>query len=115
VQLINERPRRDLADTTKFRLIKNLKKKLFLFELPFGLNSPTVQKEFIKNKEIKGKSLAEIKVEFVDKNYDQPYLVESMLWVDEETDEIAYLAVDFGEEEGESLEFLKPFNKRMVE
>src|SRR5690625_2791700 len=113
IQLINERPRRDLADTTKLCLIKNLKKKLFFLELPFGLNSPTVQKEFLKTQEIKGKSLAELKVELIEDNYDQAYLVESVFWVDEKADEIIYLAVKYGEDR-KSVEFLKPINKRMI-
>lgn len=111
IQFINDRPRRDLADSTKLRLSKNLKEKLFFLELPFGLNSPTVQKEFLKNVEIKGDSLAELKIEFIEDNYDQAYLVEAIFWVDEKTEEIAYLAVKFG---AEGVKFLKPLNRRMI-
>lgn len=113
VQFINNRPRRDLADSTKLRLTKNLRKKLFLLELPFGLNSPTVQKEFLRNEEINGKSLAKLKVEFIEDNYEQPYLVKAVFWVDEKTEEVIYLAIKFGEETS-PISFLKPINKRVI-
>jgi len=113
IQVINNITRRDLADSTKLRLARHMKLKLFLMEMPFGLNSPTVQKEFLNQEKIKEQNLSKIKIEWIEDNYEKPYKVESVIWVDEKANDIAYIAMDLGDEN--NIFLYEPFNKREIE
>lgn len=104
----------DLADSTKTRLGKEMKTELFFAELIFGLNSPTARKKYLENEKINEKDYAKLKVEFIEDNNDQDYLVETVFWIDDKTEKLDFIAVKFGENTF-NYQFLKPINQREIE
>ena len=104
----------DLSTSTKRNLRKEMKTKLFFAELIFGLNSPAVQKKYLQEEKINEEEYHKVKLEFIEENYEEDYLVEAVFWINKTMKKPEFIAVNFEEDKSEKI-FLKPINQREIE
>lgn len=102
-----------LKDWEIFEKIQSLKEELFLMELTFGLASPHIEKTSLGPQLINGKNYEVLDLAYIEENYQAPFLVEAILWVNTDNFEPDYVASRFGENQSK-LRFRKITNKREI-
>ena len=81
--------------------------------LPYGLNDPAVNKEWIGEKQIKGKTYHQIRVTFDQQGGGEDFEDVYLYWIDKETFKPEYLAYEF-HVNGGGLRFREAYNERYI-
>lgn len=86
---------------------------IYFFRLPFGLNDPAVNKEFLGETEINGKTYLEVKVSFEQQGGGEDFDDVFLYWFDKEDYSMDYLAYLYHTDEG-GIRFREATNPRRV-
>ena len=103
-----------LSDSLKTLYSNSVNSVHYFVQLPYGLNSPAVQKELVGESEIKGQPYHEIRVTFEQEGGGTDHEDEYMYWIHKEDFTVDYLAYRFFVEEG-GIRFRRAYNSRTVE
>lgn len=87
---------------------------LYFAVLPFGLNDPAVNKEFLGETEIEGETYHLVKVTFNQEGGGEDFEDQFLYWINSETNTMDYLAYSY-KTEGGGVRFRKAVNPRLVE
>ena len=87
---------------------------IYFFRLPFGLNDAAVNKTYIGETEIKGKTYYEVKVTFAKEGGGEDFDDVFLYWFDKEDYSMDYLAYLYHTDEG-GMRFREAINARRVE
>ncbi|MDD7887332.1 DUF6503 family protein [Flavivirga sp. 57AJ16] len=82
--------------------------------LPYGLNSPAVNKKYLGKVAIKNKYYHKIKITFDKEGGGEDYEDEFIYWIDIKTFKVDYLAYSYAEDDGVGLRFREAYNERYV-
>jgi hypothetical protein len=82
--------------------------------LPYGLNDKAVNKTYLEEKNIQGKTYYKIKVTFDEIGGGEDFEDVFVYWIDSETYKMDYLAYSYQEEDGVGYRFREAFNERYV-
>lgn len=99
-----------LSDSETLRAMKSLKKELFFAEFPFGMNSQMVHKRHLGEEKIEEINYEKIEFAFVEEQVSKPYLVEGILWLNDQN-QPKFIAVAFEDE----MEFRKIYDSKKVQ
>lgn len=104
----------DLPDTSETKFANSVNSVHYFVQLPYGLNTPAVQKELVGEAEIEGENYHEIKVTFKQEGGGVDHEDIYMYWINKENSTIDYLAYKFFVEEG-GIRFREAYNPRIIE
>ena len=82
--------------------------------LPYGLDGKAVNKTYVNEVDIKGKSYHKIKVTFNEEGGGEDFEDVFMYWVNTVTSKVDYLAYSYNEDDGKGLRFREAYNERYV-
>jgi len=82
--------------------------------LPYGLDGKAVNKAYVNEVDIKGKSYHKIKVTFNEEGGGEDFEDVFMYWVNTVTSKVDYLAYSYNEDDGKGLRFREAYNERYV-
>ena len=82
--------------------------------LPYGLDGKAVNKTYVNEVDIKGKSYHKIKVTFNEEGGGEDFEDVFMYWVNTVTSKVGYLAYSYNEDDGKGLRFREAYNERYV-
>ncbi|MCF7560162.1 deoxyribose-phosphate aldolase [Sabulilitoribacter multivorans] len=83
--------------------------------LPYGLNGKAVNKTYLKDVELKGKTYHKIKVTFDEEGGGEDFEDVFIYWVNTESFKVDYLAYSYAENDGTGLRFREAYNERYIE
>ena len=84
---------------------------LYFFQLPYGLNEPAVNKEYIGEQYINNKDYHKIKVTFKQEGGGEDFQDVFIYWINKETKTVDYLAYSYVTDEG-GTRFRQAINRR---
>lgn len=102
-----------LTDSVQNQLVDQLLKHVFLLEFPFGINSQTVRKQYLKNETINGEKYAKLEVAFLRSRVKPAVIANYIIWINPETATVAFVANTSNSDKTE-MEFRKAINPRLV-
>ena len=82
--------------------------------LPYGLDGKAVNKTYVNEVDIKGKSYHKIKVTFNEEGGGEDFEDVFVYWVNTVTSKVDYLAYSYNEDDGKGLRFREAYNERYV-
>jgi len=86
---------------------------LYFFQLPFGLNDPAVNKEYIGEKYINNLGYHKIKITFKQKGGGEDFQDVFIYWINKEANTVDYIAYSYATDEGGSR-FRQAINRREI-
>lgn len=104
----------ELADTTANKYRNSVNSVIYFALLPIGLDQPSVLKEYLEEKEIKGKVYYKIKVTFKEAGGGRDFEDVFIYWVNKQGHKVDYLAYKY-EADGGGIRFREAHNERIVE
>lgn len=87
---------------------------LYFFQLPFGLNDPAVEKEYIGEKFINNLGYHKIKITFKQDGGGEDFQDVFIYWINKESNTVDYLAYSYATDEGGSR-FRQAINRREIQ
>ncbi len=106
--------RLDLADSTKTKYSNSVNSVHYFVQLPYGLNSPAVNKELVGESSIKNKDYYKIRVTFGAEGGGDDHDDIYMYWINKDEFTIDYFAYKFFSGQG-GIRFREAYNPRWVE
>ena len=103
----------DVTDEFKRKYSNSINSVIYFAVLPYGLNDPAVIKEYLGEKEIKGKKYHKIGVSFIEKEGGEDFDDEFVYWINMETNFVDYLAYAY-HTDGAGTRFREAYNARVV-
>ena len=103
-----------LTDSLKTLYSNSVNSVHYFVQLPYGLNSPAVQKELVGESEIEGQTYHEIRITFEQEGGGTDHEDEYMYWIHKEDFTVDYLAYRFFVNEG-GIRFRRAYNPRTIE
>ena len=103
----------ELTDERRAAFTRSVNSVIYFFRLPFGLNDPAVNKTFVRETEIKGKTYYEIKVTFTQEGGGEDFDDVFLYWFDKEDYSMDYLAYLY-HTDGGGMRFREAINQRRV-
>ncbi|MFT6828736.1 MAG: hypothetical protein ACI9Z3_002041 [Roseivirga sp.] len=103
----------ELTDERRAAFTRSVNSVIYFFRLPFGLNDPSVNKTFVGETEIKGKTYYEVKVTFTQAGGGEDFDDVFLYWFDKEDYSMDYLAYLY-HTDGGGLRFREAINQRKV-
>ncbi|MCB4797318.1 DUF6503 family protein [Neotamlana laminarinivorans] len=82
--------------------------------LPYGLNDKAVNKTFLAEVEVKGKTYYKIKVTFNEEGGGEDFDDEFIYWINKNTFFVDYLAYSYAEATGRGYRFREAYNERFL-
>lgn len=82
--------------------------------LPYGLNDKAVNKTFLYEVQVKGKSYYKIKVTFNKDGGGEDFDDEFIYWVNKDTFKADYLVYSYNEKDGRGYRFREAYNERFI-
>ena len=104
-----------VADSMVPRFIASVNSVHYFSVLPYGLNAPAVNKEYLGDKILKGKNYHKIRVTFNQQGGGEDFEDVFTYWVNVESKKVDYLAYSYDEDDGKGLRFREAYNERIVE
>ena len=105
------------GDTTEIteekRAARSVNSVIYFFRLPFGLNDDAVNKAYVGEREMKGKTYYEVKVTFAQEGGGEDFDDVFLYWFDKEDYSMDYLAYLYHTDEG-GMRFREAINSRRV-
>jgi hypothetical protein len=102
-----------ITDEKRAAYTRSVNSVIYFFRLPFGLNDPAVNKSFVGEKEIKGKTYFEVKVTFGKEGGGEDFDDVFLYWFDKEDYSMDYLAYLY-HTDGGGMRFREAINPRRV-
>ncbi|MBO3700306.1 hypothetical protein J4E76_17690 [Fabibacter sp. E12] len=103
----------DVIDEKRAAYTRSVNSVIYFFRLPFGLNDPAVNKTYLGETEIKGKTYHEIKVTFEQEGGGEDFDDVFLYWFDTEDYSMDYLAYLY-HTDGGGMRFREAINARRV-
>lgn len=103
----------EVVDSMKTRYSASVNSVLYFALLPYGLNDASVQKKFLGETQLEGKSQYVVEVTFTQEGGEDHEDV-FMYWINKKEFTIDYMAYSFAENDGEGYRFRKAYNPRTV-
>ncbi len=102
-----------LHDTTANKYANSVNSVHYFADLPYGLNDPAVNKEYLGEASIKGKTYYKVKVTFEQEGGGDDFDDTYVYWFNKQTFKPDYLAYEF-HVDGGGMRFREAFNERYV-
>jgi len=103
----------DVVDEKRAAYTRSVNSVIYFFRLPFGLNDPAVNKVYLGETEIKGKTYHEVKVTFEQEGGGEDFDDVFLYWFDKEDYSMDYLAYLY-HTDGGGMRFRQAINPRRV-
>lgn len=103
----------EIEDEKRAAYTRSVNSVIYFFRLPFGLNDPAVNKVYIGETEIKGKTYHEVKVTFAQEDGGEDFDDVFLYWFDKEDYSMDYLAYLY-HTDGGGMRFREAINQRRV-
>lgn len=103
----------EITDEKRAAYTRSVNSVIYFFRLPFGLNDPAVNKKYIGEKEIKGKTYHEIEITFGEEGGGEDFDDVFLYWFDTEDYSMDYLAYLY-HTDGGGIRFREAINPRRV-
>lgn len=103
----------DVIDEKRAAYTRSVNSVIYFFRLPFGLNDPAVNKVYMGETEIKGKTYHEVKVTFEQEGGGEDFDDVFLYWFDKEDYSMDYLAYLY-HTDGGGMRFREAINARRV-
>lgn len=104
----------ELADTMANKYRNSVNSVIYFALLPMGLDQPSVLKEYLGEKEIKGKTYHKIKVTFKEAGGGEDFEDVFIYWVNKDDHKVDYMAYEY-QTDGGGVRFREAYNERIVE
>lgn len=102
-----------VTDEKRAAYTRSVNSVIYFFRLPFGLNDPAVNKIYLGETEIKGKTYHEVKVTFAQEDGGEDFDDVFLYWFDKDDYSMDYLAYLYHTDEG-GMRFREAINPRRV-
>jgi len=103
----------EITEEKRAAYTRSVNSVVYFFRLPFGLNDPAVNKVYIGETDIKGKTYHEVKVTFAQEGGGEDFDDVFLYWFDKEDYSMDYLAYLYHTDEG-GMRFREAINPRRV-
>ncbi|KYG79607.1 hypothetical protein MB14_16880 [Roseivirga ehrenbergii] len=103
----------DLTEENRAAYTRSVNSVIYFFRLPFGLNDAAVNKTYVGEKEMKGKTYYEVKVTFAQEGGGEDFDDVFLYWFDKEDYSMDYLAYLY-HTDGGGMRFREAINARRV-
>ena len=103
----------EITEEKRAAYIRSVNSVIYFFRLPFGLNDPAVNKKYIGEKVIKGKTYHEIEITFGEEGGGEDFDDVFLYWFDAEDYSMDYLAYLY-HTDGGGLRFREAINPRNI-
>ncbi|WP_323757851.1 DUF6503 family protein [Roseivirga sp.] len=103
----------DISEEDRAAYTRSVNSVIYFFRLPFGLNDAAVNKTYVGEKEIKGKTYYEVKVTFAQEGGGEDFDDVFLYWFDKEDYSMDYLAYLY-HTDGGGMRFREAINPRRV-
>ncbi|MEL6275839.1 MAG: DUF6503 family protein [Bacteroidota bacterium] len=102
-----------VPDSMALRYSNSVNSVHYFAQLPYGLNAPAAQKEFLGVDTIRGELYFEIGISFLETGGGTDFQDEFVYWIHQDNYTIDYLAYNY-ETDGGGIRFREAYNSRMV-
>ena len=102
----------DIPDSMAVKYSSSVNSVHYFSVLPYGLNNPAVNKEYLEKVAIKNNPYHKIKITFNKDGGGEDFEDEFIYWVHTKTFKVDYLAYSYAEEDGVGLRFREAYNER---
>lgn len=104
----------DTPDSMAVKYSSSINSVHYFSVLPFGLNNPAVNKEYLGKIAIKNKQYHKIKITFNKDGGGEDFEDEFVYWVDTKSFKVDYLGYSYSENDGVGLRFREAYNERYI-
>jgi hypothetical protein len=104
----------ELEDSLVNKLKASVNSVHYFSVLPYGLNDRAVNKTYLNEVEIKGRSYFKIKVTFNEDGGGEDFDDEFIYWIDNKNFKVDYLAYSYNENKGKGYRFREAYNERYL-
>ena len=104
----------DTPDSMAVKYSSSINSVHYFSVLPFGLNNPAVNKEYLGKIDVKNKEYHKIKITFNKDGGGEDFEDEFIYWIDTKAFKVDYLAYSYAEEDGVGLRFREAYNERYI-
>jgi len=103
----------EITEEKRAAYTRSVNSVIYFFRLPFGLNDDAVNKAYVGEREMKGKTYYEVKVTFAQEGGGEDFDDVFLYWFDKEDYSMDYLAYLYHTDEG-GMRFREAINSRRV-
>ena len=103
----------EITEEKRAAYTRSVNSVIYFFRLPFGLNDDAVNKTYVGEREMKGKTYYEVKVTFAQEGGGEDFDDVFLYWFDKEDYSMDYLAYLYHTDEG-GMRFREAINSRRV-
>jgi hypothetical protein len=104
-----------VADTMAVKYSASVNSVHYFSVLPYGLNNNAVNKNYLKEVNIKGETYHKIKVTFSEEGGGEDFEDIYVYWINTKTSKVDYLAYSYNESDGKGFRFREAYNERIIE
>ncbi len=104
----------NLPDSITQKIAPSVNSVHYFSLLPYGLNAPAVNKNYLEQVRIKGKTYYKVKITFSEDGGGEDFDDVFIYWVNTKTNKVDYLAYSYAEAHGLGLRFREAYNERII-